>query len=75
MNIEFLRNYFPFEHGIRSKSLLSRVLGVIDKKSIEQFLLEFPTWLQRRNTEEEVIALNGKRVKGSKIHLLHALAA
>lgn len=44
MNIDFLREYFPFEHGIPSKSLLSRVFGIIGKKNMEQFLIEFSAW-------------------------------
>jgi predicted transposase YbfD/YdcC len=74
MNIEFLRNYFPFKQGIPSKSVLSRVLWIIDKRAMEQFLIEFTAWFQEKNGEEEIIALDGKRIKGSTIHLLHALA-
>ena len=71
MNIEFLRNYYPFKYGIPSKSLLSRVFGIIDKKSMETFLIEFAAWFQKKGPEEEIIALDGKRIKGSNIHLLH----
>jgi len=74
MNIDFLRTYFPFTNGIPSKSLLSRVFGIIDKKSMEGFLIEFAAWFQKKDIEEEIIALDGKRIKGSNVHLLHALA-
>lgn len=73
MNIDFLRQYFPYEHGIPSKSLLSRVFGSIDKKSMEKFLIEFAAWFYK-NDGEEIIALDGKRIRGSGVHLLHALA-
>jgi len=48
MNIDFLREYFPFEHGIPSKSLLSRVFGIIGKKNMELFLIEYSAWFQKK---------------------------
>jgi predicted transposase YbfD/YdcC len=72
-NIEFLRKYFPYEHGIPSKSLLSEVFGCIDKKQMERFLIDFVA-LFNKHDFEEVIALDGKRIRGSGIHLLHVLA-
>lgn len=79
MNIEFLRNYLPFNNGIPSRSVLSRVFGLINKKVMEKFLIDFAAWFQTKLTspassEKEVIALDGKRIRGSDIHLLHALA-
>lgn len=79
MNIEFLRNYLPFNQGIPSKSVLSRVFGMIDKKVMERFLIDFAAWFQAKSTsimdsKKEVIALDGKRIRGSGVHLLHALA-
>lgn len=73
MNIDFLRKYFPYKHGIPSKSLLSRVFGSIDKRSMERFLIEFTAWFHEHD-DEEIIALDGKRIKGSGVHLLHALS-
>jgi predicted transposase YbfD/YdcC len=73
MNIDFLRTYFPYNNGIPSKSLLSRVLGAIDKKQMEQFLIEFAAWFYKID-REEIIAVDGKKIKGSDIHLLHVLA-
>ncbi len=46
MNIDFLRQYFPYKQGIPSKSLLSRVFGGIDKRSMEKFLIEFAVSLR-----------------------------
>lgn len=79
MNIEFLRNYLPFAQGIPSKSVLSRVFGIIDKKIMERFLIDFAAWFQAKSSsitdpQREVIALDGKKIRGSGIHLLHALA-
>ena len=79
MNIEFLRHYLPFNQGIPSKSVLSRVFGMIDKKVMERFLIDFAAWFQAKSTsindvKKEVIALDGKRIRGSGVHLLHALA-
>ena len=74
MNLEFLRTYFPYQHGIPSKSLLSRVFSTLDKKSMEMLLIEFAAWFPKRAAEEEIIALDGKRIKGSNVHLLHAFA-
>ncbi len=73
-NIDFLRQYFPYEQGIPSKSVLSRVFGMVDKKSMERLLIEFAGWFREKGTEIEIIALDGKRVKGSQVHFLHALS-
>jgi predicted transposase YbfD/YdcC len=72
-NLDFLRKYFIFEHGIPSRSLLSRIFGLIDKKKMENFLITFANWFHQRETDE-IIALDGKRIKGSDVHLLHALS-
>lgn len=79
MNIEFLRSYLPFDNGIPSKSVLSRVFGMINKKVMEKFLIDFAAWFQAKSTsnydsQKEVIALDGKKIRGSGVHLLHALA-
>jgi hypothetical protein len=50
MNIDFLKTYFPYNKGIPSKSLLSRVMGAIGKKQMEQFLIEFAAWLYTIDT-------------------------
>ncbi|HET7115098.1 MAG TPA: ISAs1 family transposase [Hanamia sp.] len=72
-NIKFLRKYFKFEHGIPSKSLLSKVFSIIEKKKMEDFLITFANWLHC-NGSGEIIALDGKRIRGSDVHLLHALS-
>lgn len=73
MNIDFLRKYFPYANGIPSKSVLSRIFGIIDKKAMESILLEFAAYFYQKH-DEEIIALDGKRIKGSSVHLLHALS-
>jgi predicted transposase YbfD/YdcC len=72
-NISFLRKYFSFEHGVPSKSLLSKIFGTIEKKRMQDFLIEFANFFQNKEGDE-IIALDGKRIKGSEIHLLHALS-
>lgn len=72
-NLDFLKKYFSFEHGIPSKSLLSKVFGLIEKKKMETFLIEFANWFSNQN-DEHIIALDGKRIRGSNVHLFHALS-
>lgn len=35
--IDFLKKYFPYKHGIPSKSTLSTVMGMIDKNKFKQW--------------------------------------
>lgn len=61
----------PFTNGVPSKSVLSRVFSTIDKKQMADFFLRF---IKQFEVQGEIIALDGKRVRGSGIHLLHAFA-
>lgn len=52
---------------------------MINKKIMKKFLIDFAAWFQAKLTfpadsEKEIIALDGKRIRGSNIHLLHAFA-
>lgn len=40
---------------------------------MEKFLIEFAAWFYK-NGGKEIIALDGKRIRSSGVHLLHALA-
>ena len=40
---------------------------------MEIFLIEFSNWFLSQNAEH-IIALDGKRIRGSNVHLLHALS-
>lgn len=46
---------------------------------MEKFLIDFAAWFQAKSTsnddsQKEVIALDGKKIRGSVVHLLHPLA-
>ncbi len=74
-NIDFLKRYFPFEKGVPSKSVMPRIFGLVEKKKMETFLKGFATWFcKQQNMKGEVIALDGKRIKGSNVHMLHVFA-
>ena len=63
MNIDFLRKYFPYANGIPSKSVLSRIFGIIDKKAMESILLEFAAYFHQKQVKE-IIVLRLKKDKG-----------
>lgn len=77
--INFLKKYFPYKHGIPSKSTLSTVIGMIDKTKFEQ-------WLSNSTKDladlipQELIAIDGKTIRGSRAsskkarHVLNAFA-
>lgn len=77
--IEFLRNYFPFKHGIPQKSTICSVIGAINKDGFEKW---FTTWAQSlvNILPEDLINIDGKTIKGSRTkeekatHLLNAFA-
>lgn len=77
-NIAFLRKFFPYVHGIPSKSVLSRVFRVLNKKQLALLLFNFNKLILDSKVlspdETRVIALDGKRLRNSKTHLLHAFA-
>lgn len=70
-HLNFLRKYMPFVNGIPSKSVLSRVFSIVDKKQMANFLLRFSSQF---SVDDEIIALDGKRIRGSDIHLLNVFA-
>jgi hypothetical protein len=54
---------------------MSRVFGLIEKKKMKHFLMEFAAWFVKKcEVKEEVIALDCKRIKGSDVHMLHVFA-
>ena len=55
---DFLK-YFAFERGIPSRSLLSKIFGLIEKKKMEVLLIEFANYFLKQNTEH-IIALDGR---------------
>jgi predicted transposase YbfD/YdcC len=77
--LEFLRNYFPYEHGIPKKSTICTVMGLICKSKFEAW---FTKWAQNliHILPEDLINIDGKTIKGSKTkenkatHILNAFA-
>jgi predicted transposase YbfD/YdcC len=66
--IDWLRKYRPFKNGIPSHDILGNVFASIDSK---QFTECFIDWVNSVAdiTEGEVIAIDGKRIRGASNHL------
>ena len=62
--IDWLRKFFPFENGIPSHDTLGRIFARLDN---DQFGSYFIQWISRLHefTEGEVVAIDGKRMRGS----------
>lgn len=59
MKSKWLKQFFPFEHGIPSKSTVSRLFGLIDKRYFESWLRKWTADLFK-GFKEEILALDGK---------------
>lgn len=64
LNLEWFRKYFPFEKGICSPDVLERLFQKINHQLFNKC---FMTWAQKSYslTDDELIAIDGKRVCGS----------
>lgn len=77
--IDFLRKYFPYEHGVPSKSTLCSVLGLISHNKFEVWFMEWASHLIDI-LPEELINIDGKTIKGSRTknkkatHILNVFA-
>lgn len=62
--IEWFRKYFPFTNGMPSHDTIGRLFS---KLSPEEFCKYFTEWVEtlRKDLGREVIAIDGKAVKGS----------
>jgi predicted transposase YbfD/YdcC len=62
--IRWFRKYFPYKKGIPSHDTISRLFAKLDP---EKFCKYFTEWVQalRKGIDKEVIAIDGKAVKGS----------
>ena len=78
--LDFMRQYYPFEHGIPSKNTFARVLAALDT---EAFKLRFVEWVKSLQTIlKDVIAIDGKTLCNSfdeacgmsAIHMVSAFA-
>jgi len=78
-NLDFLSKYFPYKHGIPSKSTICFVLGVINKHKFEAWFLNWASNLIDI-MPEDLINIDGKTVRGSKTkhekaaHILNVFA-
>lgn len=78
--LEFLQEYYPFEHGIPSKNTFSRVFAALDTEAFKGCFIEWVKSLQVLSNE--VIAIDGKTLcnsfnetEGMKaIHMVSAFA-
>ncbi len=80
--IEWLRKFMPFKSGIPSYDTLGRFFSVLD---FEEFSLCFSEWVTTLSnlTNGEVVAIDGKRLRGSSnkyfnkkaIHMVSAFAS
>ncbi len=79
--LEWLRRFFPFEHGVPSHDTIGRVFSLIDPKKFHECFL---VWTQKiaTITQGEIIAIDGKVCRSSHddyrgrdaIHLVNAWA-
>lgn len=77
--LDFLRQYFPYTHGVPSKSTLCFVLGLIDIAKFEAWFLKWADSLVDL-IPGELINIDGKTLKGSRTkevkatHILNVFA-
>ena len=78
--LDFMRQYYPFKHGIPSKNTFARVLAALDT---DAFKLRFVEWVKSlQSTLNDVIAIDGKTLCNSMdesfgrsaIHMVSAFA-
>ena len=79
--LKLLRKFLPFKDGLPSRHTLMTVFGLLDKKHLERWLLSWTSdYLE--NLENELIAIDGKALKGASkgskrsrsLYLLNAFA-
>jgi len=79
---EWLEQYVEFENGLPSHDTFNRVFSMIDGKELEKLFIEWTNTI-KENHPQEVIAIDGKTIRGSrykgekksKIHLVSAWAS
>lgn len=64
LKLDWLRQYRPFKHGIPRRHTIARIVGSVDCQSL---ILALLSWVnqQRKQTEQSIIALDGKTLRGS----------
>jgi len=65
--LEFLRQFFPFKNGIPSHDTIGRCFSIMQAKQVEA---AFASWVKDLSelTDGEVIAIDGKTLRGSHDH-------
>lgn len=64
LKIDWLRNYFPYTHGIPTHETIGNIIGAIEKTAFEQ---AFTTWVELQFGTQTVstIHIDGKKLRGS----------
>ena len=78
--LTFLREHYPYEHGIPSKNTFARVLAALDTEAFKHCFIEWVRSLQ--NILNDIIAIDGKTLcnsidkqnNTSAIHMVSAFA-
>lgn len=79
-NFEFLKQFLELKNGIPSHDTINRVFAVLDMRKFEQLFIQWANLLKEEGILEQVIAIDGKTMRGSKdtfhgtlpIHCVHA---
>jgi predicted transposase YbfD/YdcC len=79
-NLAFLKQILALANGIPSHDTINRVFSMLNPKHFERLFIEWVNNLKDNGILENVIAIDGKTVRGSKdsfhgtspIHLVHA---
>lgn len=79
-NLDFLRQILDLRNGIPSHDTINRVFSILNPRQFERLFMEWANNLKENHILENVIAIDGKTVRGSKdsfhqaspIHLVHA---
>jgi predicted transposase YbfD/YdcC len=79
-NLEFLKRFLELKNGIPSHDTINRVFQMLNPKSFERCFIEWSQGLKEERIIENVIAIDGKTIRGSKdsfhnrspLHSLHA---
>lgn len=80
MNIGWLRQILELPNGIPSHDTINRIFSMLNPRQFERLFMEWTNTLKDKEIVENVIAVDGKTVRGSKdgfhqtdpIHLVHA---
>ena len=64
LKLDWLRQYYPFVHGIPTHETIGNIIGIIDKQSFESSFLK---WVQLEFGEQAtgLLHIDGKRIRSS----------